>query len=246
MKIAICDDDEVSCKIISVLLDMYSKDSPHHELVYSVYAHADDLLEAAKKTGGFDIYILDIIMPDTNGVELGMRLRENGFDGKIIYLTSSEEYVFDSFRTQPFNYILKPVEPKNLFPVLDSAIDTVNCKKEKSIIVKTVDGNIKLSFDSIMYAELVRRTVIYHLTNGRVIESVTIRTSFSEAVSKLIADKCFAMCGASVIVNLLHITASNSKELQLRDGSSIQLSRKQLAELRTKWMEYWQEQEEEI
>lgn len=239
MKIAVCDDDEICRKNISNLLNMYSKRLPQYEIVFSVYEHADDLLDAAKKTGGFDIYILDIVMPDTNGVELGVLLRENGYDGKIIYFTASEDFVFDSFKTHPFNYILKPIETEQLFSVLDSAIDVISYKKEKSIIVKTVDGNVKLSFDSIMYAELVNRAVVYHLTNGKTIESSTIRSSFREEAKALIEDEHFVMCGVSVIVNLLHITTSRTNELLFRDGSSIQMSRKLLAEIRTKWMEYW-------
>ena len=46
-------------------------------------------MEAAEKVGGFDIYILDILMPGMDGIELGVKLREQGYDGSIIYLTNS-------------------------------------------------------------------------------------------------------------------------------------------------------------
>lgn len=245
MKIAVCDDDEICRKNIANLLKMYTKHTSHRDIVFSIYSHADDLLEAAGKTGGFDIYILDILMPDTDGVELGVTLRENGYDGKIIYFTASEDFVFDSFKAQPFNYILKPVESEQLFTVLDNAITAIGYKKEKSIIVKTAEGTVRLPLDSIMYAELLNRTVVYHLANGKTPESVTIRTSFREETKELIKDEHFVMCGASIIVNLLHITTSKTNELLFRDGSSIQLSRKLLAELRAKWMEYWMNEQQD-
>ena len=34
----------------------------------------------------------------TNGIELGIELRENGYDGRIIYLTSSPEFAIDSYK----------------------------------------------------------------------------------------------------------------------------------------------------
>lgn len=239
MRIAVCDDNKF-CRInISKLLNLYSEQNPQHNISVLTYEHADDLINAVKKTGDFDIYILDIIMPDTNGVELGVMLRKNGYDGKIIYLTSSEEHVFDSFKAHPFNYILKPVEHETLFSALDTAIADIGCKKEKSIIVKTSDGNVKLPIDSIMYAELVNRIIVYHLANGKTVESNTIRTSFGEAAKELINNEHFVMCGASFVVNLLHITTSKSNELVFRDGSFLKIPRKLLADLRTRWMEYW-------
>ena len=239
MKIAVCDDDRLSRESITELLDMYSENNPHHDIFVTVFEHPDDLLTAVKKSGGFDIYILEIIMPDTNGVELGIKLRADRDEGKIIYITSSEKFVFESFKAQAFNYLLKPVTPEKLYPVLDSATDIISYKKEKSIIVKTTDGIIRLSLDSIMYAELVNRDIVYHLANGKTIKSTTIRTSFSDAVRELTEDNGFILCGASLIVNLLHITASKTSELLFRGGKKLNVSRKLLAELRNKWCTYW-------
>ena len=68
-------------------------------------------MDAAEKLGGFDIYILDILMPGMDGIELGVRLRELGYDGSIIYLTSSTDFAIDSYKAEASNYILKPVIP---------------------------------------------------------------------------------------------------------------------------------------
>lgn len=241
MRIAVCDDDEMSRKIITVMLQEYIKQNPQYDILVSEFEHADDLLDTVKKSGGFDIYLLDIIMPHVNGIELGVVLRGEDYSGKIIYLTSSNEYVFDSFKVQPFNYIMKPIDGNKLFQVLDSAINALNYKKEKSILVKTPEGTMKLTLESIMYAELVSRILIYHLTNGRTVESTTLRVSFSEATKELIEDEHFAVCGASLVTNLLHVTAAKGDEVVFRGGSSRHISRKLLSELRTKWQEYWQD-----
>ncbi len=245
MKIAVCDDEALCREQVLELVQNYAAEHPEAEIIISAYEHADDLMCEVKKIGGFDIYILDIIMPHTNGVKLGVQLRADGYDGKIIYLTSSEDYAIESFRAQPFHYIIKPVRRETLFPVLDLAVTMLRHRKDANIIVRTADGTIRLPLEGILYAELQKNTICYHMTSGRVIRSSTIRTSFAEAAKMLIEDRRFARCGASLIINLLHVTVSKTEELQFRDGSSLQLSRKLLAEIRTKWYDYWLDSEED-
>lgn len=61
-------------------------------------------------------------MPGTNGISLGVTLRELGYDGKNIYLTSSEEYSSDAFRVKAFDYFLKLITDEVFTKTLDEAI----------------------------------------------------------------------------------------------------------------------------
>lgn len=65
-----------------------------------------------------NIYVLDIVMPGTNGIKLGQKLREAGYNGKIIYLTSSEEYPLDAFKVKALNYIIKPITEKVFYEAM--------------------------------------------------------------------------------------------------------------------------------
>lgn len=245
MKIAVCDDEQFCHKQVTELLQSYAAEHPESEIMISVFEHADDLMNESEKTGGFDIYILDIIMPDTNGVKLGVLLRKEGFDGKIIYLTSSDEYALDSFQAQPFHYIIKPITSEKLFPILGSAVSMIEHKKNSSFIVRTAEGMIRLPIENIMYADLQKNCIRFHMTSGRIVRSSTIRISFTDAVRKLIDDPRFARCGSSLVVNLMHVTVSKTDGLLLRDGSMLHLSRKFLTEIRTKWYDYWLDGEED-
>ena len=95
MKIAVCDDEEVCRAQIIEILNDYIAQNKDKNISFSVFKHAEELLDTIRKSGWFDIYILDIVMPDITGIELGVELRSAGCDGKIIYLTSSEEYAID-------------------------------------------------------------------------------------------------------------------------------------------------------
>ena len=237
MKIAICDDDLICRAHIERLVKEYIAKG-NHNISVTVYEHGDDLLEDAIKIGGYDIYLLDVLMPDTDGIKLGLSLREAGLNGKILYLTSSEEYALDAFRAKASNYILKPVNPEILFPVLDEVIGWISSRVEKGILIKTKEGNVKVPFDNILYAELNNRAIEYHLVNGQILISNTIRNSFSEAIQELLQETHFSMCGASVLVNLHHITMIKAEEVLFKNGASIYISKRVSKELRSVWSEF--------
>lgn len=238
MKIAVCDDDKLLRDEILSITAQYASRNPSRDISCEAFAYAEDLLESAGRIGGYDIYILDIVMPDMDGITLGVHLREQGFDGKIVYLSSSPEYAVDSFQAKPFNYILKPLNQESFLSALHEAILSVSEKKERSLIVKTKDCSIRLSFDNILYAQLNRRSVVYHLTNGKTVESVQIRTSFHEATQELLIDRRFVLCGASMVANLHHITMIENDALVFRDMYRAYLGKKACREIRSVWYDF--------
>ena len=238
MNIAICDDDSFWREEISNSLKKFTAVYPQYDMDIFVFDHADDLFEAAGKKGGFDIYILDVIMPDTDGIELGVSLRENGYDGKIIYLTVSMDHVLDSFNAEPYNYLIKPIDEQKFFTVLKKAMDTVSEHNKKSIIVRSGGSSIKITLDSIIYIELFEHTILYHLRDGRKVRSKTIRISFSEAVKELLDDSRFCLCGTSIAVNMEHISEIRSDTVLFNCGYSLQFARKVLNNLDKEWYDY--------
>ena len=159
MRIPICDDDELCRAEVLALAKAYSEQHAEQHVAFSAFSCGEDLLEAAEKIGGYDVYILDIVMPYMNGIDLGVALRKRGYDGKIIYLTASEEYAIDSFKAKPYNYILKPFDRGTFCQALDDALASLFEQKNKAIIVKTQESTIKLDLHQILYAELHRRVI---------------------------------------------------------------------------------------
>ena len=239
IKIAICDDLEDCRRDLSRFIAEYSRAHPDLQIDCSVYDYGENLIATACKIGGFDIYLLDIVMPVISGIELGSALRENGYDGKILYLTSSQEYAIESFKVKPFNYILKPIDKDKIFSALDEVITALSSKKEKSIIVKTKENSIRISLDDIMYAEHCKRTIIYHLTNGKTIESILLRSAFLENIGDLLRDGRFVACGISMVANLHHITMVEKDTVIFKEQYKYYLSKKVCAVVRSAWQDFW-------
>ncbi len=240
MKIAFCDDDAACRKEIDELLSIYAGVRPDCNISYNAFAYTDDILDASAKIGGFDLYVLDIVMQnDITGIELGVKLRQAGYDGKIVYLTSSAEYAIDSFKVKPFHYIMKPVEKDSFFAVLDEAYEIISHESSQKFMVKTKENSLLVSHDSILYAELVKRAVVFNLVGGKTVESTTLRTTFSEAVAELTADSRFMICGSGMLVNLHHVTSVGNDSLVFRNGQKVYLGKKLCREIRSAWNEFW-------
>lgn len=240
MKIAICDDDDISREQIAQIVSLYAF---NRDISVSVYTRGFQLLEDARKIGGFDIYILDIIMPGLNGIQLGLQLRQDLFSGKIIYLTSSQEYSVASYKTHASGYLIKPVQQAELFSLLDTLTLSIQSAKNKSMIVRTRESILKLNFSSILYAELVRKTVVYHLLSGKCVDSTSIRCTFSEAVQELLRDSSFVLCGSTKIIHLAYVIEMDSDTITFKNGERLYLGRRSCRELRSAWYNYWLNEE---
>lgn len=239
LKLALCDDDAQQRAAVGALLQEYAALRPALAVKLSSFSSSWDLLSEEEEGACFDVYVLDVVMPDVSGIELGVKLRELGRSGAIIYLTVSPEYAVDSYATQAFYYLMKPVEPERLYLVLDQAVAALEKRKAASVTVKTKEGLRLVRLDSILYAELVGRAVRYHLAGGEQVVTVTQRCSFQEAVAPLLARPSFFACGASFVVNLYYVTAVEKRFLLLDGQHRVPLARGLAAKAKQQWSSFW-------
>ncbi len=237
-RIALCEDEE-SCSERSLsLLNGYIAARELSARVWS-FRSARELLEAMFD-GPFDIYLLDIVMPGMNGIELGREIRRTDPDGSIIYLTSSVDFALEGYQARAVAYLLKPATQEKLFGVLDDAVALRRRRKEASIIVRTHEGPVCLLLEDIYYAELRNRCVCYFMKSGSV-ESVTVSMAFRDAVAPLLNSGVFLLCGSSFAVNLFHIKMVDKGGALFANGQHLTLPRSACAPLRSAWMHYWLE-----
>src|SRR3954471_1746535 len=117
---AIIIDDEMHCrKTLSMLLKEYCPDVQ----VMEQCSDAEAGLEAIKKFKP-DLVFLDIEMPHMNGFEMLEQFSEISFP--VIFTTGYDQYAIKAFRFSALDYLLKPVEPKELI----AAVHKVQTRKQ--------------------------------------------------------------------------------------------------------------------
>ena len=239
LRIALCDDEPEQCDQTGALLRQYLSERPGLAAELTLFYSGAELLRRVKTGGGFDLYVLDIIMPALSGIDLGVQLRELGRDEPIIYLTTSPDYAVDSYLAQAFYYLLKPVEPERLYAVLDQAAALLEKRRGASIPVKTKTGVRRLPLDDILYVELVGRAARYHLLTANDVDSVTFHGAFQSEMTPLLEDPRFVMCSSSFAVNLHYVTAVDKGSLTLNGEMQVPLSRGLAAGVKKQWGDYW-------
>lgn len=125
-KILIVDDEPVNCKLLKEIL--YGKACT--DAVYSG-KEAVEIFEMAFKTkNNYDLILLDISMPEMDGLEVLERIRsfeerkgiKLGKGIPIIIVTAVQETFMDAFKKGAEDYILKPVEQEVLFQKIDEQL----------------------------------------------------------------------------------------------------------------------------
>lgn len=240
LRIAILDDERDQRENTHNLLSEYLNE---HHIVAKVidFPSARQVLNEVEDNAPFDIYIVDIVMPEMSGIEFGKLLRKLDRNGLIIYLTTSPDFALESYETHAFNYILKPVSAGKFAGILDEAIQSLNKRLDSSIEVKTHSSIIRIPLDTILYAELSNRAVQYHLEDGSSVFSTTLTGAFRDAVSPLLDDNRFVLCGASFLLNLHFVKMVDKDGALLTDNTRISLPKTACPPLRAAWSNYWLE-----
>ena len=242
IRIAICDDNETQLHGMTALLERYLCTRPALSGQVESFRSGSDLLVRATALGGFDVYVLDILMPERSGIDTARKLRQMGDGGEIIYLTTSNDFAADSYEVQAFFYLLKPVEEAKFFQVLDGAAEKRNRRRNQGIVVATADGPRRILFAHIRYVERAGHCMRYYCTDGTV-DSQSIRSPFKKVAEPLLADRRFYLCGASFVLNFQHVAGVNGQTALLDNGQSVTLPRTVATEFKKAWGNYWLEEQ---
>ena len=246
IQIAICDDQVNELAHTYTFVQTYH--SLHPELNISVHKFTSgyELLESIDEEKHFDIYLLDILMPEINGIKVGTAIRQNNNASAIIYLTSSPDYALQSYQVDAGGYLLKPFGKDELFATLDKVISRLNAEDQRRMALRVSrDGIESIPYSHLIYLEYYQHRLIAHTINDKTIESIYYRKSFQELTASL-TDNRFIKVNASTIVNMQHIQNINSREIRFFNGKTLPLSRQYSTGARKTFMNYLLERGSEI
>ena len=120
MYIAVCDDQPQALKQVKALIDEYAL-AHGVSLRVSCFDHADAMLKAAESER-FTHYILDVMMPCMDGIAAAQEIRSTDPEAVFVFLTSFEEYAYQSYSVKAYDYLLKPLDPDRFFTLLNQLL----------------------------------------------------------------------------------------------------------------------------
>lgn len=230
-RIAVCDDDPVFLEETTNLILNYQFEKDMN-LTLSPFKSSKNLLTNFRHANDYHIVFLDIEMPEPNGIELASIIRSS-IDRHvfIVFVSSYPEYMHDSFKVHPYNYLQKPVSKETLFEVLDEIrldMDDNNCY----LTIDAIDNtSTAVNFNDILYIETIdskKNLLQFCLTDKK----LTAKGTLKEWTKKL-EQFPFQKCHNSFLVNIAHIHFFSGSELTMDNLDTLPLSRRMRKELET-------------
>lgn len=217
MLILICDDINEDARQLKAIINEIRPNANSN--IFNTAADALAYITSGKTP---DICFLDILMPGMDGVSLAQQMREKGYNGYIVFLTTSNDYAAQSYKVKAFSYLLKPPDKNEVARLMRELNDSLNAVDNAGMLVKTKTMSKFILFKHISHIEVVSHNIFYRLTNGDTIEE---RARISEIALKLQIDKRFAQCHRSFILNMDEVYKIQGQKAVMRNGTNIPISR---------------------
>ena len=230
--IAVCDDNQEEAHLISRMArEIMAQREIEAQL--DLFFDPESLLDKLQQVQNqYDLFLLDILMEERNGIQLAQALRQRGYRGKLIYITVSRDYAIDGYKVKADDYLLKPVEKD----MLDQAIGRVLPRLE-TVLLETTGGMKILRLQQILYAESVGHYVLIQL--GDKGEPLRLRATLLQVQQKLGAEK-FVRCHKGYLVNLAQVreVRVSTSQILLHGGDAIPLGRQYRYEVQKAVVQY--------
>ena len=210
VKIAVCDDSGADVRMIAALTREWA-DARNTAVRISSFSSAEAFLFQWEEEKDFDLLLLDIEMEKMDGVTLARRIRKENEAVQIVFITGYMEYIAEGYEVAALHYLLKPIDARKFFAVLDRAMEKI-ARGERFLMLSTAEETVKVPLREIRYLDVRRNYTTVHAK-----KDYTVKRTLSELSGSL--DGCFFRAGRSLTVNLEYIRRVTRTEMYLSDGT---------------------------
>lgn len=123
-KIGICDDGKNTCASVEAMLLQYAAQNAI-QIDVQVWYTGEKLTEDMILGNHLDILFLDIELFHMTGIEVGTYIRDvlDNRGMQIIYISGKASYALQLFKTQPMDFMVKPITQEQIDKVMDLGVD---------------------------------------------------------------------------------------------------------------------------
>ncbi len=213
MKIYICDDEIQMLKEISAKVRKFPGNCMVEE-----FTGGKSLLAALEKSE-CDVLLLDIDMPDVDGLSVARKLKEMPVCPLLIFVTSHDELVYDSLMFHPFGFIRKSCMDAEMEKILRDCEKELS-GKEQFFAFKSNSESIRLKLSEILYFESDQNYLKLYTGQQEYRLRGTIGT-----VEEMLSRKGFIRFHRGFLVNQEAVKVLGSDEVELFSGAKIPIGR---------------------
>ena len=212
LNVAIVDDENA---IADLLREMLARYSAERNIDVTTDHYTNPVLFLTQYTNRFDLVLLDIEMPELNGLDTAKRLRETDDEVPLIFITNMRQYAIKGYEVNASDFIVKPVSYYDLSMKLDRVLKRRRAKNEEVITVKTDAGLKYLPLETIFYVEINTHKLLYHTVDGVFEGRGTLKK-----IEPLFTANGFSKCNNYCLINLRYVSGIEGYSVFVKEGAN--------------------------
>ena len=234
VSIAVLDDQVLYLQMIE---EITMKCMAEQEIAYEIvtYNSWENLLSDIEEDNKYDIYLLDVELPDTTGLEVARKIREKYFELVIIYITNHVQYAIGAYETNAYRYIPKRMLEEKLPEALVSICGSLKNKKKDFYIIELYHKIERIAYDDIYYVKKDEKYILLVHRYGRSRD----RKTMAEFVKCANCYGKFIGVDRGYVVNAVHVMKLENQQIVLRNGDFIPVSKPKLKFVKQEIMRIW-------
>lgn len=199
--IAIVEDEDFAAELLKSYIDKYSAQTGQQFNVER-FTTAVDFLKNYKSV--YAVVFMDIQMPRMDGMSAAVELRKTDKTVSIVFITNLVQFAQKGYEVDAVAYLLKPVKYFDFAMKFGKALDIYLMNEKQDITIETSNGICRISTDKLMYVEIVRHRLRYHL-----VDSIVEVTGVLSKVEEELKHYGFLRCNQCYLVNPKFIMSVN-------------------------------------
>lgn len=232
-RIGICDDQKAFCSQIEGII-LENQGVFVEQVEIDVFYSGERLAEFIKNEHDFDLVFLDIEMEGLNGLELGLKIREemDNQTMQIVYVSGKESYYKDLFDVRPMHFLSKPIDAAklindvNLAMKLNGCLGGVFCYRKAAV-------TYKIPIKDILYFQSVNREIKITMITGEDLFYGKLRDIYPQ-----LEGAQFMKIHKSYLVNYEHVVTFKYDEVRMSNSDCLPISQLKRKEIRALQLRY--------
>ena len=226
MQIFICDDEP---KILSDIAGKVAALLPKDEV--RLFSAGGELLSSLDKNT-CDILLLDIDMPELTGLQVAREISALKKKPLLVFVTSHDELVYDSFQYHPFAFLRKSRFDAEIEKVLQDCVRELG-EKEQHFCFRSDGNDVCLLLGDILYFE----------AEGNYLKVVTAKETYRfrstlTAVEHTLQDCGFLRIHKGFFINQAAVKLLNSEEATLQNDIILPIGKSYTKTVREQLLRY--------
>ena len=226
----ICDDLAEDRRVLTEYCARYGKEKKL-KLQTLQYENAGALLQS-KEVMHADILFLDIYMEGASGIDAANILRGIGYNGTLIFTTTSREHYAEGFDLAAAHYLIKPITWESFCEAVGRC-NKIGELEKKYIRVNIGRSELNVDVDGIRYIEVYGHKTIISTIRGE----INVTQSLT-ALEQTLPSDTFLKCYRCFLINMNYVQRIEGEVFLMKDNREIPISRDKRSQIKNIYLDY--------